>query len=275
MSSTFDLAAELATGVQDRHRAWKFIQDFAQAWLTPLRDEDGYSGGELNAAEERLGFKLPAALREAYMLFGKRADLCGTMHILQPPDRLDTYEDTGLLTYHAAHQGAWERYIRPADLHLEDPPVTQSCDWGHEEHILGVAWTERLSVALIDMVLEESLYTMPGEVYDEESARLALGGELLEAEIPEVEHRFARLGFPPLPIDESACTWGHRWYAGEDVIVRIDPFLRLTEEQETRRSPWHRPRSRAGLTIRGRTPEIVDALSKDLPTEWFHWEWDW
>jgi hypothetical protein len=30
---------------------------------TPLRDEDGYNGEELNAAEERLGFKLPAALR--------------------------------------------------------------------------------------------------------------------------------------------------------------------------------------------------------------------
>jgi hypothetical protein len=203
---------------------------------TPLRDEDGYNGEELNAAEERLGFKLPAALREAYMLFGRRADLCGTMNFLQPPDQLDTYEDTGLLTYHAENQGAWERYIRPADLYVEDPPVTRSCEWGHEEHVLGVAWTERLSVA---------------------------------------ERRFARLGFPPLPTDESACTWGHRWYAGEDVIVLIGPFLRLTEEQETRTSPWHRPRSRASLTIRGRTPEIVDALSKDLPTEWSHWEWDW
>lgn len=92
MSHTFDLAAGLAAGLQDRHRAWKFIQDFAQAWLTPLRDEDGYSGEELNAAEERLGFKLPAALREAYMLFGKRADLCGTMNLPKAPDRLYMYE---------------------------------------------------------------------------------------------------------------------------------------------------------------------------------------
>jgi cell wall assembly regulator SMI1 len=53
---------------------------------TPLRAEDGYNGEELNAAEERLGFKLPAALREAYMLFDRRADLCGTMNFLQPPD---------------------------------------------------------------------------------------------------------------------------------------------------------------------------------------------
>src|SRR4051812_13748483 len=93
---------------------------------TPLRDEDGYNGEELNAAEERLGFKLPAALREAYMLFGRRTDLCGTMNFLQPPDQLDTYEDTGLLTYHAENQGAWERYIRPADLYVEDPPVTHA-----------------------------------------------------------------------------------------------------------------------------------------------------
>lgn len=35
------------------------------------------------------------------MRFGRRADLCGTMNLLQPPDQLDTYEDTGLLTHHA------------------------------------------------------------------------------------------------------------------------------------------------------------------------------
>jgi hypothetical protein len=277
VSHTFDLAAELAAGVQDRHRAWKFIQDFAQAWLTPLRDEDGYSDEELNAAEERLSFKLPAALREAYMLFGKRADLCGTMNFLQPPDRLYMYEDTGLLLYHAENQGAWERYIRPADRYLEDPPTLHSCDLGHKQHVAGAAWTERLSIALLDMVLEESLWntdalTMLGRVHDkQESARLSLHGELLQAEISEVERRFARLGFPPLPIEESACTPEHRWYAGKDAIVRVNPYFTLTEEQEALSSLWGRPKGRAGLVIRGRTPETVDALYKALPTEWFHW----
>ena len=83
VSNRFDLAAELATDVQDMQiGAWRFIRGFADAWLTPLRDGDGYSQAELNAAEDRLGLKLPTALREAYMLFGKRADLCGTQDFL-------------------------------------------------------------------------------------------------------------------------------------------------------------------------------------------------
>ncbi|WP_433227848.1 hypothetical protein [Actinomadura formosensis] len=247
MPDGFDLASEIAAGVQDRHRAWTFIQEFARAWSTPLRDGDGYDGGELDAAEERLGFPFPAALREAYTLFGKRADLCATMHRLEPPGGLYVYEDTGLVMYHAENQGAWERYIRPADLHMDDPPTAHSCDRGHEEHATGVAWTERLSIALIDMVLEETLWGG--------AAQLSLRGELLEAEIPAVERQFVRLGFPQLPIEESPCTLGHRWYAGEDVLVCVQPYLPLTEEQEALRAPWGRPRSRAGFIVRGRTPK--------------------
>lgn len=63
----------------------------------------------------------------------------------------------------------------------------------------------------------------------------------------------------------------HRWYAGEDVVVRIDPDPPPAEEYEVL-SLWNRPGSRAGLVIRGRTPEVVDALYQALPTEWFRWE---
>lgn len=69
-------------------------------------------------------------------------------------------------------------------------------------------WTERLSIALLDMVLEESLWntdalTMIGRMQDKEvSARLALHGELLEAEISEVERRFVR--------ERSSARWRRR-----------------------------------------------------------------
>ena len=76
-----------------------------------------------------------------------------------------------------------------------------------------------------------------------------------------------------MPPGPSGCP-SRSSYAEEDVIVRIDPYPPPAEEHEAL-SLWARPRSRAGLIIRGRTPEIVDALFKDLPTEWFHWEWDW
>lgn len=264
MSNGFDLAVELAAGVQDRRNAWRFIRGFADSWLAPLCDGDGYSIGELNAAEKRLGFILPIALREAYMLFGKRVDLCATMNHLRSPNDLYVYEDTGVLLYHAENQGCWERYIRLADLDFEDPPTTQSCEWGHKEHAAGVAWSERLSIALIEMVLDESMHT------DE----LTMYGELLEKELPEVERRFDPLGLPLLPLEEPECTLGRRrWYIGEDVILCIDPFLPLSDEQEPMSGPWHRPWSRAGLSIRGRTFEAIHALQKILPREWFHWEW--
>jgi hypothetical protein len=275
----FDLSAELADGLRDRRHAWGFIRGFAETWQAPLRDEDGYSDAELNAAEAHLGFTLPVALREAYMLFGKRADLCGTMNFLQPPDGLYVDEEAGLLMYHAENQGVWERYIRLADLDREDPPTLHSCEEGHEEHGGGVPWIERLSAAFVEMVLYESLFTddgfgWPGRPPEKGTpGRLTLYGELLEQEIPEVGRRFAASGLPFLPVEGPECpTWKARWFTGQDVIVCIEPFTR-SDEHELRRESWDRPWSRACLQIRGRTPEAIDAVEDSLPKEWFQWEW--
>jgi hypothetical protein len=38
-------------------------------------DGNGYGKADIDAAEERLGVRFPAAVREAYGLFGRRADL--------------------------------------------------------------------------------------------------------------------------------------------------------------------------------------------------------
>ncbi|MEN3538007.1 hypothetical protein AAH991_23030 [Microbispora sp. ZYX-F-249] len=264
MSGRFDLAADLAAGVRDKDSAWTFIRRFAEAWMTPLRDGDGYTAEELNAGEQRLGLKLPAALREAYMLFGKRADLCGTLHFLQPPDELRVDEDSGLLLYQHENQGVWERYIRVADLDMDDPPTVQSSDCDHGEHQGGIAWTERLSTACIEMMLVESACL--------DGAR-EMYGELLENEIADVERRFTPLALPPLPIGHMECAPASRWYVGEDVIVSLDRFHFIPDEYEHLSGPWHRPWSRAGLRIHGRTPEAIDAMRETLPREWFHWEW--
>ncbi len=257
-SARFELATELAAATRDRHSAWEFIRRFADTWAEPLRDCDGYGIADVHAAEERLGFTLPAALREAYTLFGKRADLCGTMNFLKAPDQLAVFED--LLLYHHENQGAWERYIRPADLHMDDPPTVQSCDWGHGQH----ACAERLSIALVEMVLTESLYA---------DDTLTMYGELLETEIAEVYHRYTPLPLPPLPLEPLECTpAGGRWYAGENVILNLTTF-HMPDEYEHRRGPWGRPWSRGHLNIRARTPDAAQALQRDLPREWFNWRW--
>lgn len=71
----FDVSRAVGSGLGDRQRVWGFIAEFAAAWARPLSPGDGYSEDVLWAVGERLGVRLPAALREAYLLFGRRSDL--------------------------------------------------------------------------------------------------------------------------------------------------------------------------------------------------------
>ncbi|WP_214108704.1 hypothetical protein [Acrocarpospora catenulata] len=278
MPNRFDLPADLAAGVRDKDSGWTFIRRFAEAWMTPLGDEDGYSEEELNAAERRLSLKLPAALREAYTLFGRRDDLCRTMHSLESPTELYVDEHAGLLVYHVENQGGWVCGIRLTDTGLDDPPVVHLPSCGDNDHPrTGIAWFERLSTDCIEIVLTETLhsdespYSTHGQVFNEDKP-LSMHGELLTEDIAELERRFTPLALPSYPIEQWPCTPGSRWYMGDDVILCLELFPDFGE-YEYLRGPWDRPWSRAGLGIRGRTPEAVNAVRETLPQEWFHWEW--
>jgi cell wall assembly regulator SMI1 len=85
MSAGFDVGQEVAASRGSRQGAWRFIRRFAEAWLTPLSDDDGWTEADLQAAEQRLGVRLPAAIREAYALFGRRQDLTSMQDWLLTP----------------------------------------------------------------------------------------------------------------------------------------------------------------------------------------------
>lgn len=74
MTDSFDLVRDLPPALASRPAAWDFVRGFAETWSTPLKPGDGTPETELTAAEESLGIRLPAAIREAYMLFGRRED---------------------------------------------------------------------------------------------------------------------------------------------------------------------------------------------------------
>ena len=57
--------------------AWRFIQDFAAGWATPITGVDGFTGEALDPAGATLGVRLPAAVRAAYQLFGRRTGCWG------------------------------------------------------------------------------------------------------------------------------------------------------------------------------------------------------
>ncbi|MFL5356773.1 SMI1/KNR4 family protein [Archangium sp.] len=66
---TTDEFVELLLAPPER---WALVKRFVAHWHEPLREGQGYAASELDAAERRLGFPLPVALREWYQLAGQR-----------------------------------------------------------------------------------------------------------------------------------------------------------------------------------------------------------
>jgi hypothetical protein len=232
----------------DRAAAWRFIGEFANSWLRPLGPGDGVSDVDLDAAQTRLGVRLPAAVREAYRMFGRRDDLTNANGTLLPPARLDYDVARQLLVFRAANQGVEYYAVSLADPANEDPPVMVSqpiADVVEHSGTLNLAdvraalaakeagidpdeasdgtfaeenWVrflDRFSLACVDMVLWEALE--PGPQAD--------GRDLEEGEPASLITGLTEL---PFPRHETT-----RWYAGglspaqpasagSDVILRID-----------------------------------------------------
>ncbi|GII56071.1 hypothetical protein Pth03_44600 [Planotetraspora thailandica] len=261
MPTKFDLPSVLAAGVQSRENAWSFIRGFADAWMKPLRNGDGYGEAELNAAQERLGFELPLALRQALALFGKRPDLSNTMHHLLPPD--DLHYDSELLMFYSENSGAWDCGIRYSNLSLEDPPTVLRPWCSHDNCVRGIPWFDKLSTACIALVLTESLYS--------DHNAFTLYGELLPDEIPMVGQRFLPAALPSSPAQHTKCFPKLRWYVGEDVIVSLNTYDKPIPMRNEALPGWTRDGMQAELYVRARTHEALQSIRESLPAEWFNW----
>ena len=68
LTSPAALSAAMSNAMMNRAAAWRFLNGFAADWRAPLRPGDGCYAAELDAAEQRLELKLPAALRELSIL---------------------------------------------------------------------------------------------------------------------------------------------------------------------------------------------------------------
>lgn len=236
MSAGFDLAQEAAASLSSRQGAWRFIRRFAASWLTPLTDDDGWTEADLQAAEQRLGVRLPAAMREAYTLFGRRHDLTSVQDQLLDPDELEVDLTGEVLVYRVENQAVAVWGVRLAAMEQPDPPVVAARNFD------GVSWKpnlERFSLACVEMVLSESLCSAPLELSDNRG--LDAAAEML------VEQLFARLAIPDYPLATSAHDRWVRWFTGPDVLLRADD---------------------AGLWVRTRTTAALDAVRAALPGQW-------
>ncbi|MEV5749594.1 hypothetical protein AB0L00_17395 [Actinoallomurus sp. NPDC052308] len=229
MIDAFDVRAELA-GVEDRAGAWRFIQGFAAAWATPLTDADGWDDAALDAVEARLGITLPAAVREAYALFGRRMDLTANQDELLEPKQLHVID--GLLVFRDENQGAACWGVR---LDGPDPAVCVRPDLEDEDAEDWEPWLDTFSLACVELVLSESLHA---------AEELADYREADEDDLEALE-RYARL---PLPEYPSGQLPGTRWFAGLDVLVRED--------------------ERSWITIRARSEEALVNACEDFGDGW-------
>lgn len=234
----FSSGSGLAAGLADRAAGWRFVADFAREWAEPLKEGDGYGPDELDAAEARLGVALPKPLREAYRLFGRRDDLTRNHDRLLRPDELGLDAAGEALVFREENQAVLLWGVLVSDLGLDDPPVYVKTDMADKTQERWDGWMGRLSHALIEMVLAESLVE-PEELTD----YLEVGDK---EQLVTLEREYERLPFEDYPV--GATDGGSRWFAGHDVLVREDVG--------------------EFLLVRARTEEALDAFTDRFPGDW-------
>jgi hypothetical protein len=102
-----------------RAERWQRLAELIGGWSAPLEPQDGFPEEAIGAAEVRLGLALPAALREAYLLFGRKVRLGSALGTIVPPPLVAVLE--GLLVVAVRGDVAWG--IAESDLEADDPPV--------------------------------------------------------------------------------------------------------------------------------------------------------
>ncbi|MFC9861167.1 MULTISPECIES: SMI1/KNR4 family protein [unclassified Streptomyces] len=239
MTHEFDMARSLATAAEDRGAAWVFIRGFVADWVKALGDDDGWDETDLVAAEERLGVQLPSALREAYLLFGRRRDLTSNHDLLLGPSELYVDEAGEALVFRHENQGAASWGIRLGELMDEDPAVFIRADLADKAAERWEGWLERLSLCFIEIVLSEALQA-DNELCD-------FLGDFDDDTLALLEQNCTRLPFPPCPSSEKEP--GTRWFLGADVLLRDDGIA---------------------LLACGRTEAALDSLRDLLPGDWLN-----
>ena len=183
-------ATEFASRLSMRQDRWSLLKDFIAEWHGPLKRGDGYPASELNAAEKRLGLKLPVALREWYQLAGKREDVYAAQNYLVIPDELEIEE--GLLEFYCENQGVVHWGVKPDDLRLPDPPV-YLYDEGMDEEVQEISLENgtvsefALQMAICEIVITRGPLKLILSSRNDENAI---------AKINMIKREYTYLGFP-------------------------------------------------------------------------------
>ena len=215
-------AQQFAARLAAREDRWSLLTDFVAKWRRPLQEGDGYSATELDAAEQRLGLKLPLALREWYQLTGLREDIVAPQNFLVSPVELEISEENGLLVFHSENQQVVEWGIQTSDLDLVDPPVWLDNSGLHDAQQEPIRENNTLSEFALQMVVLETLFS--SEVFEGY-------GKVNPLTLRGLEQHFIHVGFP----DWHWPTYPTRFYGGDDVLIQTfgNEALQVTTRSRT------------------------------------------
>src|SRR5262245_40191551 len=97
------LAKAFASLPDDRAERWRRVASFVREWHGGLAPADGVSERRIKRTEERLGIRLPAALREFYQQFGWKQEITIAFDMLVPIRRLERRRDLLVFWFHDVH----------------------------------------------------------------------------------------------------------------------------------------------------------------------------
>jgi hypothetical protein len=212
----FDLAAEVVAAVADAGSPLRFAARLATVIRRPLTPGDGYPDDEIHEAQERLDVVIPGGLRRLYETLGQRGDLVRAQDRLLTPDELSIDPTGSVLQWRVENQAcAW--WGIPLDsLTDTDPPVLIRAVTGRDDEPRWHPYLDRLSLAIVEMLLSESLFAGHDGMFDDNR-------ELDEDSLRALESQFVRLPIPDCPMwtdPYSGVVW--RWFAGPGVVLRED-----------------------------------------------------
>jgi hypothetical protein len=120
-----------------RSERWSLVKEFIGGWYGQLTENDRITEAELLESEAALGFKFPVALREWYLLAGRRKDIWSQQDSLYVPKTIaelrgkteacyDRFQTD--LVFYAENQGCEFWVVKEEQLRLDDPPVWRTVD---------------------------------------------------------------------------------------------------------------------------------------------------
>lgn len=200
---------------------------------------DGRDDSELRAAEALLGFPLPASLREAYALVGKRNDLTRSQDRLLTPSQVSV-DDTGrVLVFRVENQNVAQWGVPLWAVTESDPSVVFRVESARESERAWQPFLDRVSLACVEMVLSEWMFS--GELF-------ADNRELDDEAIGLLEKSFRRLPMPDYPFWAGPGGRPMRWFEGLGAVLREDG------------GTW--------LWVRAATADGIAAVRRAVPGEW-------